>query len=442
MNLLKLSWRYITHKPLATLLSILLLALGVALVSILLLVNKQVQEKFDKSLAGIDLVIGAKGSPLQMILCSMYHIDAPTGNIKIKNIKPFLNPKHPVIEKAVPLSLGDSYKGFRIVGTEHSLPEIYQVNIKEGKLWSKNYEAAIGASVARILNLKLGDTFTSSHGFEENDEFVHEHGKFTVTGIFEESGTVIDQLLLTNSQSIWDVHDHDHGAEGENHEGHDHHDHEHHDHEHGHDHEHDHEHDHHHHDHEPEIKLLASYEDKEITSLLCLFRNNNFQALNMARSINDRTEMQAATPAMELNRLYLMMGVGEDALRYLAYIIIFVSGLSVFISLYNSLKERKYEMSLMRVMGASPSSLFILTILEGIILAFIGYLLGILLSHIGMSMLAGYMQEAYKYTFNGWIFLKEELYLLVGALGIGFIAAIIPAYQAFKTQISDTLLKG
>ena len=105
MNILSLSWKNLTNNALSMLLSLVLFALGVGLISLLLLLNRQVDEKFDKNLADIDLVIGAKGSPLQMILCNMYHIDAPTGNISIKAVRPFMNPKHPLIKLAIPLSL-------------------------------------------------------------------------------------------------------------------------------------------------------------------------------------------------------------------------------------------------------------------------------------------------------------------------------------------------
>jgi putative ABC transport system permease protein len=117
MSTIKLAWKNLTNKPLNMALSLVLFALGVGMISMIFLIENQVQEKFDKNLAGISLVIGAKGSPLQMILCNMYHIDDPTGNVKIKDVKPFLSGRNPLIEKAIPLSLGDSYKGFRIVGT-------------------------------------------------------------------------------------------------------------------------------------------------------------------------------------------------------------------------------------------------------------------------------------------------------------------------------------
>ena len=198
-------------------------------------------------------------------------------------------------------------------------------------------------------------------------------------------------------------------------------------------------HDHEGHDHDEEPKPLIEEVDQEITSLLVQFKNRNYQTLNMARSINENTDMQAANPPIEINRLHAMVGVGEDALRILAMIIVFVSGLSIFISLFDSLRDRRYELALMRVMGASRGKLFALIILEGVLLAAIGFLIGIALSHGGMEVLAGFMKSAYRYSFSGLVFLKEEIFLLIGALSIGILAAIIPAIQASKTDISKTL---
>ncbi len=462
MNLFKLSWKNLINNPLSMTLSLVLFALGVGLISLLLILNKQLQDQFDKNLAGINLVVGAKGSPLQLILSSMYHIDSPTGNIPLKSAKALMNPKHPLIEQAIPLSMGDSHQGYRIIGSTYDLVDLYDGKVGTGKLWSKDMEVTIGATVADKLGLKLGDGFYSSHGLIIDDNLVHDDApQFKVAGIFQPTGAVLDQLILTNTQSIWKVHDsHDHedgdtheeGHDGHDHEEHDHDDHEGHDHE-GHDHDDHagHNHDNHEgHDHEeatvapemiPTNDALLANADQSITSLLIKFRNNNYRTLNMQRNINENTEMQAATPAFEINRLYSMMGTGTDALQMLAYVIVFVSGLSIFISLFSSLRERKYELALMRVMGSSPSKLFVLIILEGLILAILGYVIGIALSHIGMEILAKYMSDAYRYSFSGAMFLKEELYLLLGALGIGFIAAIIPAFQAKNTDISRTLGK-
>ena len=148
MNLLQLSWKNLTFKPLSMLLSVVLFALGVGLISLLFLLNNQLEKNFEKNLAGVDLVVGAKGSPLQLILSSMYHIDAPTGNITLKEARPFLNPKHPLIKQAIPLSMGDSYRAYRIVGTTPEILEFYEAEVAEGKIWKSNFEVTIGASFA------------------------------------------------------------------------------------------------------------------------------------------------------------------------------------------------------------------------------------------------------------------------------------------------------
>jgi len=428
MNLLKLSWKNLTHKPLTMLLSLILFALGVGLISLLLQINQQVQEKFEKNLANIDLVIGAKGSPLQMILCNMYHIDNPTGNISIKEARPFLNPKHPLIRLAVPLSLGDSYRNFRIVGTTHEiLDSIYPSQLAAGKRWERDMEVTIGAIVAEETGLKVGDQFHSSHGFMDDGVNVHDHGSgFQVVGILEASGTVADQLILCNNRSIWLVHEHEEeqpvtdSAQIAQH---------------NHDHDHDHS-----HDHAGHSKPLIEEVDKDITSVLIRYKSRtNWRALNMPRSINENTDMQAASPAYEIARLTDMMGTGEKILRQLALIIVIVSGLSIFISLFSSLKDRKYELALMRVMGATPGKIFMLIILEGLILAFLGYLLGIVISHLGLEFFGRYLEASHRYSFNAFQLMKEELWLLGGALLIGLIAAILPAIQASRTDISETL---
>jgi len=414
MNPLILSWKNLINRPLGMVLSITLFSLGAGLISLLFLLNNQLQEKFEKNLAGIDLVIGAKGSPLQMILCNMYHIDNPTGNINIKDATPFLREGHPLIGEAIPLSLGDNYQNFRIVGTDPSFLDLYDASLQEGKLFMSHFDVVVGANVARSLKLKLGDTFYSAHGFDHSPDFEHQTEKpFKVVGILGNTGAVIDQLILTTTPTIWLVHEHAPAKEGEL---------------------------------ETEAHSIPTYDqpiidypEKQITSILIKFSARNFRTLNMQRNINENTDLQAATPAIEINRLFSLMGVGLDTLKMLAWVIVFVSGLSIFISLLGSLKDRKYELALMRVMGAGRGNLFLLILLEGLIIAVLGYIIGIGLSHLSIEYLATKMEDSYRYSLTGAIFLKEEMWLLGGCLLVGLVSATIPAWQAFRTDISETL---
>jgi putative ABC transport system permease protein len=423
MSTLYLAWKNIIKNPLNLLLSVILFGLGIGLISFLLLLNTQLKEKFDKNLAEIDLVVGAKGSPLQLILCSMYHIDNPTGNIKISTAAPLLQPLHPLIKTAIPLSLGDNYKSYRIVGTNHDILGLYGAELSDGSLWKADFEVTIGYTVAKEAGLKPGDKFVSSHGFEDDPDLSHDHAAFVVTGILKETGAVIDQLILTNTASIWKVHEH-------NEEGHEE--------EEGHTHDHAGEHEGHTHDNSNED--LLNHPDEEITSVLIQYKNRtNFQALNFGRNINENTDMQAASPAIEINRLYSMIGIGTDAIQWLAIIIAFVSALSIFISLFRSMRERRYELALIRVMGAGRVTLFTLIILEGILLALIGFAFGMIISHGGMEVMAGYLKSGFRYSFTGMKFLQEEWILLGVSLFLGFVAAVIPAVQAAKTDINKTL---
>jgi putative ABC transport system permease protein len=480
MNLFKLSWKNLISKPLNMGLSLLLVALGVGLTSILLLINKQFQDRLYNNVEDIHMVIGAKGSPLQMILSSVYHIDVPTGNIPLKKTKWLKKSKF--VSKAIPLALGDSYKGFRIVGTDHQLPEHYKVRLKNGKLWEKDMQACVGAKVAQKLKLKIGSTFHGSHGLVDDGMHVHETYPYKVVGIFAQSNTVLDQLILTNVSSVWRVHeDHDHEAEivegtdqndstnedshnhdghnhdGHNHDGHNHDEHSHDEHNHdGHNHDghnHDgHNHDGHNHTAEPEKELAPiSEEGKEITAMLVTFAkdqqgNTSTMASVHIPKIIDETEgleeLGYAIPAIQLRRLLDNMGLGAGFLYVLAIIIIGISAFSMFISLYSSMKERKYEVALMRTMGASRLQLFFMVSMEGILIGLFGYLIGMLISHGGMAILAGYLEDTYQYSFSATMFMIEEFYLLIGSLLIGFIAALIPALQAYRTNISSTLGQG
>lgn len=468
MNLFKLSWKNLVSKPLSMGLSLVLVALGVSLTSILFLINKQFKDRLYNNIEGINMVVGAKGSPLQMILSSVYHIDVPTGNIPLKKVK--WMSKNKFVEAAIPLALGDSYEGYRIVGTEQTLAEHYDAVVREGKLWEKDMEATVGAKVAAKLNLKIGSTFYGAHGLVNDNMHVHESHGYVVVGILEKSNTVLDQLILTNVASVWRVHEeHDH-EEGEEHnhdeDGHDHGDAEHNHDEGGHDHgdaEHNHDeggHDHgdvehnhdegghdHHHGEKGELAPISE-EGKEVTAVLIRYAKDkqghtSAMAATMLPKFIDETEgleeLGYAIPAYELQRLMENMGLGAQFIYVLALIIIVISAFSMFISLYNSMKERKYEIALMRTMGASRLQLFFMVALEGLLIAIFGALLGLLISHGGMGILSGYLENTYQYSFSALTFLPAEIYLFFGALGIGFIAALAPALQAYGTDISTTL---
>ncbi|ALM49828.1 permease [Flavobacterium psychrophilum] len=442
MMITKIAWKNIWFKPLNTALSIILLTASVAIITLLILLQEQFEKKFSDNIDGIDIVLGAQGSPLQLILSSVYQVDAPTGNIDYTEAKKWM--KHPFVETAIPLSFGDNYRGFRIVGTTPDYLTKYGAEVKNGKVFGNNFEVVVGSSIAQKLGMKVGDKFFGSHGDAEEGE-VHDHQAYIVTGIASPTGKVVDNLILCNLQSVWAMHDHEH-EEGEETHDHDHeeHDHDHeavtdaHDHDHeGHDHD-DHAEEAHNHEHGHE-EATISEEGKEITAVLVKFRSK-MGIVTWPRIIAQNTKMQAASPAIEINRLFSLFGIGLDALRYLAIGIMVISGISIFIALFNTLKERKYEFALLRVNGASRLQLLSLVLIESLLLCVTGFVFGTIVGRVALVFISGSSEDEFKMSFNPLEFVWEkEGYLFLLTIFVGILAAVIPAVKAYSLNISKTL---
>ncbi|HEV7381073.1 MAG TPA: FtsX-like permease family protein [Dyadobacter sp.] len=392
MSPVKISWKNLRANKLTFFLNVLLICFGTGILTLLLLSSVQVGEKLSKNAKGIDLVVGAKGSPLQLILSSIYFIDFPTGNIPLSQAEELA--RNPMVSRAIPLALGDNYQGFRIVGTDSSFVNLHDLQLASGKFWAEDFEVVVGAEVARTGNLKVGDKLYGSHGLSSSQDIHAEHA-YILKGILNSTGNTVDNLVLTSMESIWKMH----GSEDENH-----------------------------------------HQEKEITSILIQYRSRMAMVL-LPPMINKSTSMQAASPAKESARLFSLIGIGVETLQWFATAIMLMAGVSVFVSLYNSMRERKYDLAVMRVLGASAGKLFCIIILEGIILTTIGSLTGLWLGHTGMELI-GHFQESAQVRLTGFIILTEELYLLATAALIGFVAAVFPAIQAYRTDISSTLTKG
>jgi putative ABC transport system permease protein len=414
----------------------------------LLLLQSQLEQKLENDLRDIDLVVGAKGSPLQLVLSAVYHVDAPTGNIPLPEIRKL--EKHPMVRQITPLAYGDSYRSFRILGTDTTYLSRYGGAFASGKVFSGDFEAVVGAEVARQTGLTVGQTFTGTHGEAEEGE-AHAHQPYKVVGVLQPAYNVLDRLVMTTVPSVWKMHDEPHEAppappkeeKHDDHAGHDHADHKHEDHDHGdHKHEdHDHDahahegHDHEGHDHDHEVEVPDS--TREVTAALVRFRSP-MAMMSLPRTIQATTSMQAVIPALEINRLLHLMGIGVSTLQALALGIMLISGFSVFLTLFNRLRERRYEMALLRSMGSSRGRLFGLLLGEGVVLAALGVLLGLLLSRLGLWWLNNNAARDFHVTFSATPILPE-LILAGATIILGLLAALIPAIKAFQLNISKTL---
>ncbi len=394
MNFFTLIFSHLRQKAFTTLLNVLFLAFGVGLVVLVMLVSQQLQNNLYNDLQGIKMVIGAKGSPLQLIFCNIYHLQNPTGNIDLELSEKIINNKR-LVKKAVPLALGDNYENFRIVGTTHLYPKHYKATLAKGKFWDENkpFEATLGADVAQKLNLKLGDSFVGSHGLAKNNDHQHAENKYVVVGILNVTNSVIDKLIFTNIESIWKSH--------ENH--------------------------------------TQENTPKQITAWLVLQYANNYSAIQLPRVVQAEGNLQSAQPALEIHQVLEFFGFGSVFLQILGGIFVFLAGLSVGLALLNSFRERIYDLAMLRALGASAWHICGQVIMEGVILSILGAICGIFLGHFGIFLLQNIGFSQLK--ISAFVFIWEELYIFLGTLFIGLIASVFPAWRAYKVEIFKIINK-
>ncbi|GAB5415885.1 MAG: ABC transporter permease [Congregibacter sp.] len=375
---LKLSW-------LTTFINIVLMALGTASIVLLLLAGTQLTNTLTRDAEGIDLVIGASGSPTQLILASVYHADIPPGNISWEAAQHWLRDERVAV--AAPLALGDSYRGSRVVGTNADYFVLMGASLAEGGYWDAPMEAVLGASAAIKTGLSVGDSFFGSHGITGG---AHDHGNaaYRVVGVLEAQGSAVDRLIFTSMQSVWELHEEAH--------------------------------------------------EQEVTAVLLRYRSP-LAALSMPREVNASTGLQSAAPAVEISRLLQLMGLGLDALRAFAWVLIATACLSVFAALYGSLRSRRGDLAMLRCLGASRVELFSALILEGLLLSLCGVALGFLLGHLAMASIGSLLESSRGVSLSAWQWLPAETILLVGLFGVSVVSASLPAWQAYRTNVAETL---
>ena len=445
------------YRFLNSFLSIMLTAFGVSIALLISQFGNHIENRINLDGQGIDIVVGAKGSPLQLILSSVYHVDIPTGNIPYKQAKKIMN--NPQIKESIPLALGDNWKGFRIVGTTTNYIKHYNIILSEGRYWDENFEVVIGSSV----NLNIGDEFIGVHGLLE-DGSSHEDHKYNVVGILKPSGTVLDRLILTSLNSVLDIHglheinkpsekSHEYDRDLEYHK--EEHNHEHHKETHEIDHNHkyhEEEHSHEHHrgqklneniDHQKHAKdknkINETNESKspEITSLL-ITTKSPIANINLPRSINRESSLQAANPALEINRLTSIFGLGSKSFSILSLTLILIASLNIFSGLASNLENRMGDLAVLRAVGYSKNRIFKIIVLEGIVVVMIGLLIGILLSFLLFSFLKQNLSPVN--TINASFIINIDFVIIIALVFFaGLIAAIFPAYRGSKISIANQL---
>jgi putative ABC transport system permease protein len=411
MNQIKLVGAFIRRRPLTWGFHALTLALGVAVLTAVLALNAGLSGRFQRDLGGIDLVVGAKGSPLQLIMSAVFQLDQPTGNIPMPVFQMLAGNR--MVQRAVPVSLGDNVGGFRIVGTTPRYGEIYDARPAAGRWWSAPMEAVIGAQADRRLHYKVGDVFVGDHGLAPGGE-THKDSPYRVVGILQPTGAVIDRLVLTDTASVWKVH------ERENRE---------------------------------HLEALnagrpadprdidRSPGGREVTAVLVKYRSA-MGALMLPRYIAAMPNLQAASPAVETAHLTTLLGTGAEVLRAFAVGLLALSAVGFFVALYAAVSQRRRELALLRTLGARPALLFSLVTLEGLALGLTGGLAGIALGRGAAAFAARAASRGGGPSLPLPPLGGVDLAILAGALVLSLLAAIAPGLVAYRTQPATALKAG
>ena len=436
MSAVLLGLRTLGRRPLPAILTVLLLALGIATVVVVLLFQREFENRLGRDARGIDLVVGAKGSGLQLVLSAVFHIDVPTGNVRLAELRDIA--RHPLVASVMPLSLGDAYRGFRIVGTTLAYVAHYGGRLVAGRLFERSMEAVVGSRAARETGLRVGEGFIGSHGLEGDSGFHHGEHPYRVVGVLGETGTVLDRLILVDTASVWEVHA-GHGDTGvapvaedpEGRPG-----------EHGHSGD-------DRHGPEPTGGAAAGESaesgadglpagDREVTAMLVRFRTP-LAAISLPRAINSGTALQAASPAQETARLFHLVGTGLDAFRAFAGVLITASALSLFIALWHAMHEQRYDHAVMRTLGASRGRILRFVLVQGAALGIVGAGLGTALGHAAGWLLAEWLERARSLSLGGLGWMPEEGLVAAGAVLIAIVASAVPAVRAYRLDVAAVL---
>ena len=373
-------------------LSMLLMILGMTIITVSILVNQITKDTFRKNNPNLDVVVGAKGSPLQLVLSSIHHIDIPTGNISYQDAKKIL--KHPAIKSGVAISLGDNFQNFRIVGTNKKILKFYNANLRIGSIWEKPMQSIIGYNVANSTQLKVNKFFIGSHGLIDTGD-IHAEQPYKVVGILKKTGTILDNLILTSLESVWRLH----STENKN-----------------------------------DSKL-------EVTALLLKYKNKS-SVFSFPRLINRNTNMQAANPNFEISKLFKLTGNAHKTINYLSILIISLSFIGILFTLLNNINDRKYDLAVLRTLGFTKNKIFSLILIEGMTISFLGSLIGLVIGSIiyaSVEYLSMIGRNMISIDYN---FFEDLLLIWIVVIITSFLTCLIPCIKVYKQNVRSVILNS
>lgn len=415
MSLWGTAWKNIRFRKTISVLTIFSVAIAVALAVFITLSQEGVEKGAAKGYGPYELVIGAEGSGTQLALNTFYHLGAPVGNISYEIYEQIQQSEW--VDKAYPVTKGDNYQGFQIVGTETGyLSTRYpDASLQEGALYQKPGEVLIGSHVAKTLGLHVGAEFYGGHGAVWSKTEEHDNLTYKVVGILPPLFTPDDKAIFTTVDTAWLIHggeghaaeqqsSHAEGTEAEQ-EG----------------------------LHEEGTEHNEHTGEGDITAIVV--KPKGLAELQMLKNqINQQEKVQAVYSSKTIADVINMLDVGGKLVKLMAFASVLLASIAVLLSLSASAAERKKDIGLLRLLGKSKMYIVSGMLIEGSILTSIGMLVGIVTGHVGSWMVRGKIFDYAGIQIQPWTFFYSEVYIMLGALILGVVASIWPALRAYKVQ--------
>ncbi|GLT16250.1 peptide ABC transporter permease [Vibrio zhanjiangensis] len=407
-----LAWKSVLNRRVTAILTIMTVAISVILLLGVERVRTQAKNSFANTISGTDLIVGGRSGQVNLLLYSVFRIGNATNNIDWKSFEEFSH--HRAVKWAIPISLGDSHKGFRVMGTNHDYFQHYRygkkhpLTISKGKEFNGLFETVIGSEVARDLGYKIGTEIIIAHGVSDVGFSRHDNLPFKVVGILDPTGTPVDKTVHVSLEAIEAIHV---GWESGAHLG-----------------------------NTPSADQLESqiFKPKQITAML-LGLNSKIQAFSLQRQINTypKEPLSAILPGIALHELWGMMSVAEQALMVISVFVVIAGLLGMLSSLLTSLQERRREMAILRAMGARPRHILSLLVLEASCLTLFGLVAGVVVLYGLLASAAPLIQQNYGINIELVALSHYEWKLLAAVQLAGTSIGFIPAFHAYKQSLSD-----